>query len=152
SVSFPDNPTALALPLDNGRSLRGEDVATSVWRSYPVPALESFLVQPRSLAMLRAEEMLTLDGTVSLVSGGEDGTRSVVNPTSARLHDAVLVDVSGPKSRKETYLGTIEPGATVAIKAAPRPSPSPTAADALRPYAFLRDFRQVFEDRPENQG
>ena len=31
-------------------SLRGEDIVTSIWQSYPVPALEGFLVQPRSLA------------------------------------------------------------------------------------------------------
>ena len=39
AISYPNNNTALALPLDNGRSIRGEDVTTSVWQSSPVPAL-----------------------------------------------------------------------------------------------------------------
>lgn len=150
TVSFPDNPTALSLPLDHGRSLRGEDVVTSSWRSYPVPALEGFLVQPRSLGMFRAEEMAALDGAVSLVSEG--GKRLVVNGSSVPLQDAVVVDVSGPKERKETYIGTVGPGATVEVKETPRPAPSGTAADALRPHHFLREFRRAFEDRPENRG
>lgn len=150
TVSFPDNPTALALPLDNGRSLRGEDITSSVWRSFPVPSLEGFLVQPRSLAMVRAEEMAGLDGAVSLVSEGDK--RLVVNGTSLALRDAVVVDVTGSKNRKETYLGTIGPGASVELKEVPRPPPSGTAADALRPQRFLREFRQLYEDRPENQG
>ena len=68
SVSYPDDPTALALPLDNGRSIRGEDISSSIWQSSPVPALLSFTVQPRSLAMFRAEQMLTLGGAVRLRS------------------------------------------------------------------------------------
>ena len=81
TLSFPDDPTALCLPLDSGRTLRGEDVVSSAFRSYPVPALEGFLVQPRSLAMVRAEQMATLDGAVSLETEG--GVRTVVNGTSS---------------------------------------------------------------------
>ena len=57
SVTYPDEPTALILPLDNGRSLRGEDVCTTVFQSFPVPGLMGFTVQPRSLSIFRAEQM-----------------------------------------------------------------------------------------------
>src|SRR5262249_1649899 len=57
AISYPNNPTALALPLDNGRSIRGEDVTTSTWQSFPIPALLGLSVQPRSLSLFRAEEM-----------------------------------------------------------------------------------------------
>jgi hypothetical protein len=150
TVSFPDNPTALALPMDNGRSLRGEDVATSSWRSLPTPALEGFLVQPRSLSMFRAEEMETLDGAISLTT--EEGARRVVNESSLRLQDAVLVDAGPSASRKEVYLGTIEPGTSVEVKPVDRPAPAASPADVLRPQKFLKEFRQYFEDRPENRG
>ena len=42
AISYPNDPTALALPLDNGRSIRGEEVSTSTWQSYPVPSLIGF--------------------------------------------------------------------------------------------------------------
>ena len=73
TISYPNEPTALALPLDNGRSIRGEDVTTSVWQSYPVPALQSFSVQPRSLSMFRAEQMLGLSGSISWRTTRLDG-------------------------------------------------------------------------------
>ena len=43
-----------------GRSLRGEDITSSSWQSQPVPALEGFQVQPRSLSLFRAEQMVNL--------------------------------------------------------------------------------------------
>ena len=70
SISYPEDPTALALPLDNGRSIRGEEISSSIWQSSPVPALLSFTVQPRSLAMFRAEQMLTLGGADPAASRG----------------------------------------------------------------------------------
>ena len=109
TISYPDDPTALALPLSNGRSIGGEDVAVSSWQSYPVPALEGFLVQPRSLAIFRAEQMATLTGTIRLETDGE-GSRRIVNGTDLELRDAVLVDVNGAEGRRETPLGTIAPG------------------------------------------
>ena len=39
NISYPNNNSALTLPLDNGRSIRGEDVTTSIWQSSPVPEL-----------------------------------------------------------------------------------------------------------------
>jgi hypothetical protein len=152
TISYPNDPTALALPLDNGRTLRGEDVTTSAFQSFPVPALEGYLIQPRSLGMFRAEEMVSLDGAVSLVSEGP--ARQVVNGSGLELRDAVVVDVSGPSAadRREVHLGTIAPGATVEVKEQPRDNAGPSGADALRPQRFLRVFREAYEDRPENRG
>ncbi len=153
SISFPDDPTALALPLDSGRTLRGEDTVTSLWRSYPIPTLEGFLVQPRSLGMVRAEQMSSLDGSISLVI--EKGVRKVVNGSSLELKDAVIVDISprnDGSAHRETSIGSVFPGATVEIKPSSQVSTDTSALDALRPQRFLRAFRQTFENRPENQG
>ena len=38
-ISYPNDPTALALPFDNGRSIRGEEVSSSTLQSFPVPSL-----------------------------------------------------------------------------------------------------------------
>ena len=65
TISYPNDPTALALPFNTERSIGGEDVVTSVWQSYPVPALQGFTVQPRSLSMFRAEQMLGLAGPIT---------------------------------------------------------------------------------------
>src|SRR5262249_29698795 len=95
TISYPNNNTALALPLDNGRHIRGEDVSTAGWQSTPVPALSDLLVQPRSLSMFRAEEMATLAGAIRLEG---DGTgQRVVNGTELELRDATLIDIGGPK-------------------------------------------------------
>ena len=67
---IPNDPTALALPLDNGRSIRGEEVSTSIWQSSPVPALLELHGPARSLSMFRAEQMLTLGGPIRLEEDG----------------------------------------------------------------------------------
>jgi hypothetical protein len=150
TISYPNNPTALALPQDNGRSLRGEDITTSTWQSQPIPALDRFQVQPRSLSLFRAEEMLDLQGTISLVTEG--GAPRVVNASGLVLRDAVLVDMEGPEDRRETYLGTIEPGATVSWKPAGDRAVSRKAKGELNPEPFLKAFRAHREPGPENQG
>ncbi len=152
SVTYPDEPTALALPLDDGRSLRGEDVSTSTFQSYPVPGLFGYLVQPRSLAFFRAEQMSTLDGSFSLATDG--GARRVVNGSGLTLRDAVVVDLSGPgeTDRREVFVGDIPPGSTVAVKEAARPSATAAHAGALDPAPLLHLLRETYEDRPENSG
>jgi hypothetical protein len=150
SISYPADPTALALPLDTGRALRGEDVATSVWQSYPVPALDHFEIQPRSLSMFRAEQMISLSGSVTLAT--DNGPSRIINQTDLELHDAVVIGVGGPKAPKETYVGTIGPGATVELKLAPERRDDPLPKDVLNPEPFLRALRSYVEDRPENQG
>ena len=151
SVSYPDDPTALALPLDNGRSIRGEDISSSVWQSSPVPALLSFTVQPRSLAMFRAEQMLTLGGAVRLEAEGEK--RRIVNDSGLELRDAVLVESTGKGKSKNRLLGTIKPADSVAVgpesnQEVPRVDCGP-GPDA---NSFLQVLRTSLGDREEDQG
>ena len=83
----------MALPYNNERSIGGEDVTTAVWQSYPVPALQGFSVQPRSLAMFRGEQMLGLSGPIALEA--DQARRLIVNRSEFELRDAVLVDFAG---------------------------------------------------------
>ncbi|MHC5544090.1 hypothetical protein ACYOEI_38175, partial [Singulisphaera rosea] len=156
SISFPDDPTALALPQDNGRSLRGEDITTSTWQSQPVPALQGFQVQPRSLSLFRAEQLVDLPGTIALLDQGEGGgdgkARRIVNTSGLELHDAVLIEVGNAETPQETYLGTIAVGATVDVKAAPEPEAKRVPRGELDIRPFLREFRTYVENRPENHG
>jgi hypothetical protein len=147
TISYPNNPTAVALPLDNGRSLRGEDISSAVWQSYPIPALEGYLIQPRSLAMFRAEEMTTLDGSITLEGDGDQ--RQILNGTSMELRDAVLVGVGKSEEKVETYLGTIAPRATVEVRAVEGAESEARDGDFSRDR-FLEAFRDYYEDRPEN--
>jgi hypothetical protein len=152
AVSYPSDPTALALPLDNGRSIRGEDIAKSWWQSSPVPALLNFTVQPRSLAMFRAEEMLSLNGTVRLAE--TEGKRLVENASGVELRDAVLIESIGAGKREERLLGTIKPGASVEIgpkSAGARPA-RVNAGAGPDPNPFLEALRSSWDDREENRG
>jgi hypothetical protein len=152
TISYPDDRTALALPLNNGLSLRGEDVSSSIWSSSPTTGLEGYLIQPRSQSLFRAEQMLTLDGAITFES--DESGRRIVNGTSIELRDAVIVDVGKKKDRKEVYIGTIGPGATVEVKEIPRPGPTDVDAEAIKlgRDRFLAAFREEFEERPENVG
>ena len=154
AIRFPDNPTALALPLDIGRSITGEDLTTAVWRTYPVPALEEFAVQPRSLAMFRAEEMVSLPGSISVET---DGSRRVLhNDVGLELRDATLVDFADPKEPTETYLGTIAAGSTVDLGADPEDAlDAPERVegfDGPDPSELLAELRESIENRPESVG
>jgi hypothetical protein len=113
AISYPDDASALALPLNTGRAIRGEDVQQSVFLTTPTPTLADFQVQPRSLAMFRAEQFSSLPGTVTLTEEG--GVRKVVNGTDVELRDAVIVEVAS-KDSKATYLGHIAPKTTVELK------------------------------------
>ncbi len=154
TISYPNNNTALALPMDNGRSIRGEDVTTSVWQSAPVPSLSDLSVQPRSLSLFRAEEMATLVGAIQLEGDGEG--RRVVNGTDLELRDAILIDINGPERDqwKERYLGTIAPGGSVEIgaAAAAKAPEKIEAGPGPDPNTFLRAVRTTWERRDENFG
>jgi hypothetical protein len=150
NVSYPNDPTALALPLISGSYLKGEESSTAVWRSTPVPTLEGYQVQPRTLGMFRAEQMANMPGSVTLAT--DQGPRRVVNDTDLELRDAVLIDLNGPKDRAETYLGTIGPRASVEVKAQPAPQPQPAAHEGPAHAAVLKELRAYYEDRPENSG
>ncbi len=151
TISYPKEATALALPMDRGRSLVGEDVTTSAWQSSPVPALDGFQVEPRSLAMFRAEQMSNLAGPIALVSDGT--SRRVVNQSELELRDAVLVDVAGYDDRRETFLGTIAPGGSAEVRRGQGvPSGQATSIGEIDPRLFLREFRMFGGDRPEEKG
>ena len=152
TISYPNNNTALALPLDNGRSIRGEDVTTSHWQSTPVPELIGVTVQPRSMSMFRAEEMATLTGSIGIE---EEGTsRKIVNGSNLDLRDATLIEFSGDGQRKENYLGTIAPGSSVEIAATAIEPPSTTveSTDGPNPTVILQVLRTTYEHRDENSG
>jgi hypothetical protein len=152
SITYPNDPTALVLPLDNGRSIRGEDISTSVFQSYPVPGLVGLAVQPRSLSLFRAEQMLSLSGTIHLE--GEAGKKRLVNDSELELRDAILIDLVGLGQRKERFVGTIGSGATVEIDGA-APQKTPARVDSgPGPDAnpFLGELRSTWESRDENSG
>jgi hypothetical protein len=117
SIAYPDDPTALALPLNMGHSLRGDEVLQSTWQSSPEPALENFPVQPRSLAMFRAEQLINMPGGITLESSGT--TRRVVNRSGLELRDAMVVEVG---TGRRYRLGTIAPNASFVL-GAPEPPP-----------------------------
>jgi len=153
SITYPNEPTALALPYNNERSIGGEDVTTAVWQSFPVPALHNFSVQPRSLAMFRGEQMLRLSGPIVLEEA-DPARRTIVNRSDLELRDAVLVDFRGGGQRLETYLGTIEAGASFELgKQKEGPVPERVEGhDGPDPAPLLAELRRNWEARPENLG
>ena len=113
AISYPKDPTALALPLATGRSLRGEDATQSSFQSMPLPALTGFQVQPRSLALFRAEQMADLPGTVIPRPEGfrPEGVVTVANNTGMDLKDAWVIELAPTGSKvNATYLGEISFG------------------------------------------
>jgi hypothetical protein len=152
TISYPNNNTALALPLDNGRSIRGEDVTTSIWQSAPVPELIGLAVQPRSMSLFRAEEMAALAGAIRIEVDGE--SRRIVNESELELHDATLIDFAGDGQRKEDYLGTIAAGASreVVATAAKPPPQRVEFGSGPDPNSILQALRTTFERRDENAG
>jgi hypothetical protein len=120
---FPGRSWPLCLPLDMQNAVAGSDLARSVWESYPEPALREFPVQPRSLAMFRAEQMLDFPGGIRLVETAE-GSRQVVNGTDLELRDAQVVDVA---SGLVYRLGTLAPGAGVPLG---EPEPAEPRSDS----------------------
>jgi hypothetical protein len=173
SVAYPDNPTALALPMNMANAVRGGDVSQSAWESYPEPALREFPVQPRALAMYRSEAMVNVGGGIRL--GGRDGARTITNRGDLPLRDAVLVHV---RSGARYAVGDVGPGASVRVGAAlpevkrdePAPSMRPEAVAGARaaspfrvgtgrkgsewldPEPFLDALLDYNWQRPEDRG
>jgi hypothetical protein len=127
-------------------------VSTSTWQSYPVPSLIDYTVQPRSLSMFRAEQMLSLSGAIRLDEEG--GKRRVVNGGELELRDAILIDQAGQDERRERWLGTIAAGAAVELGGTAMEQPSERIAASPGPDAnpFLAELRANWEPREENQG
>lgn len=151
TISYPNDNTALALPMISGSYLRGSESTTAIFRSSPIPALEGFQVQPRTLGMFRAEELTYFPGSITLTSSG-DGPQQIVNDTDMELRDAVVVDINGPKDRQETYLGTIAPRKTAELKAATDEFPPITPPDGPNPESILKHLREYYEATPESSG
>ncbi len=153
SISYPKDPTALALPLATGRSLRGEDATQSSFQTQPIPALTGFQVQPRSLALFRAEQMATLPGTVTLSPEGQ-GPRTVANESSLDLNDAWVVEVQPAGEWKAVELGKVDAGARVPL--GPLGSDEPRVAPGsgqLHPSEFLGLLlKRAVAARPEEVG
>jgi hypothetical protein len=155
TISYPNNNgTALALPLGTGRSIPGEDVTTCTWQSTPTPALSNLIVQPRSLSLFRAEEIMTMAGSIRLE--GDPAARRVVNGSELELRDATLIDITGPDRDewKERYLGTIAAGASVEISAGEGAEAPETVDAGPGPdlNTFLEAVRTTWERRDENSG
>ena len=152
SISYPNNNSALTLPLDNGRSIRGEDVTTSIWQSSPVPELMGLAVQPRSMSLFRSEELATLGGSIRIE--GEGAKRRLVNESELELRDATLIDFVKGGERREQYLGTIAAGSS-ADMTVPTSTPPPDRvefAEGPDPNTILRAVRTTWERREENIG
>ena len=148
AIAYPGDPDSLALPLNTEGGLKGDELVQSAWSSFPVPTLEGFSVQPRSLAMFRAEQMVDLRGRITL-KATPGAPAQVVNQTDLELRDVMLV---GPGA-EPIRLGTIPPGASVALDKTITPEPG-KAADARWTDAasFLEKFREYRWDRPEDRG
>lgn len=162
SISYPGEPSALALPLNANLGIRGEQTIASTWQSSPEPSLLDFRVEPRSLAMVRSEQMLDLRAGLFLQDSAE-GTAMIGNPTELNLRDAVLVEVGGAGGKQNRYtpIGTIPSGGTVPLPAdAPSFSEIPQLPDDSaegRPdwidvQEFLDELCAYNWDRPEDAG
>jgi hypothetical protein len=163
SYPGPNGTTALALPLATGRSLRGEDSTQSSFETQPMPALSGFQVQPRSLAMFRAEQMASLPGTITLTPEGE-GPRSIVNESGLDLKDAWVVRVGTEKEFAGVSIGAIAQGAKVPLgrlepikkpaETTNVPPTTPTSPELkLNPRPFLDLLRErSLANRPEDVG
>jgi hypothetical protein len=149
TISYPDDPTALALPMISGTYLKGQEYSTTVWRSSPVPSLEGFQVQPRTLGMVRTEQLSNFAGSIGLTTG--EGPRRLVNDTDLELRDAVVIDITDPKHRREVYLGTVGPKSTVEVKANGE-RPGAISVDGPAPAPILQALREYAEPGPENSG
>jgi hypothetical protein len=151
TISYPNDPTALSLPMNAGVSLRGEESAQSVWQSLPIPALVGLQVQPRSLQLFRSEQMLQLPGSIDLVT--ENGPRRIVNGSTLELRDAVLVEDGGDR---RTQLGTIKPGETIDLSTLGRDGGAETKAPDAKSWLdlsqFLGPLMSYDWSRPEDRG
>ena len=146
SIAYPGDLAALALPLNTEGGLKGDEVTQSVWSSAPVPTLSGFSVQPRSLAMFRAEQMVDLRGNITLTSA-QDSAGKIVNRTDLELRDAVLVEPGSDP----VPLGTIPPGASVEVEG-DRSAAAKPAAKWTDEGRFLKMLQTYSWGRPEDRG
>ena len=153
TISYPNDPTALALPLATGRSLRGEDVTLSSFQTQPIPALTGFMVQPRSLAMFRAEQMASLPGTIHLSPPGQ-GPRMVVNESGLDLKDVQVHELRPDKVLVGVRIGSLAAGASIPLgELGPLKPITAQTPGELDPRPFLDLIRErSVATRPEEVG
>ena len=145
AIRYPGDLDALALPLNTEGGLKGDEVSQSTWSSAPVPTLSGFSVQPRSLAMFRAEQMVDLRGTITLTTP-QDAAGRILNRTDLELRDAAIVEPGADP----VPLGTIPPGGSVEVGGtAPA---APAAAGWTDRGRFLKMLQAYSWGRPEDQG
>jgi hypothetical protein len=150
TMTFPDDPMALALPFDHGRALRGELVTASTWQTSPVPILGDLRVQPRTLSMFRSEQYVDLGGSIRMVA---DGTgRRIDNATGLDLQDALIVEKT-ESGLQFTPIGNLGSGASATLSGAIRDEMSGVKYEApLDPNPFFQLFSHSIGDRPEDWG
>jgi hypothetical protein len=160
SISYPNDPTALALPLSNGRPFRGEDFKQSSFQTLPFPTLTGFLVQPRSLALFRAEQMASLPGTVTLSPEGQ-GPRMVLNDSGLDLNEAWVVEVrpapldsKAAPTLRAALIGAMPAGARIPLGAlADVQARATPGVGQLEPGPFLDLLlSRAVATRPEESG
>ena len=153
SISYPNDPTALALPLATGRALRGEDSTQSSFETLPIPALTGFQVQPRSLAMFRAEQLASIPGTVTITPEGE-GPRTIINESGLDLKDAWVIEVRQASKLKGVSLGAIANGTKVPLGELKQVDPKLEAGSSQLDPALFMDLllKRSIASRPEEAG
>lgn len=98
ALRYPNDPTALALPMNAGQGVRGQAAEVTTFDADGAGAsLTGYAIQPRSVALFRAEQMVNLGGTIRVDPPGADGTRRVFNDTPLPLRSVRIVDVANER-------------------------------------------------------
>lgn len=166
SISYPGEPSALALPLNANLAIRGEQTTESTFQATPTPALIDFRVEPRSLAMFRGEQMVDLRGSIA-IGTNDDGERVLINQSELNLRDAFLVEVGAEELDQESLnlgqpIGSIPAGSVIPIPDFPRLPPDETSLldesemegrpDWVDLPSFLLELSSYNWKRPEDSG
>ena len=153
AISYPNDPTALALPFDNGLSIRGEDVSTSTLQSYPVPSLIDFTVQPRSLVDVPCRADAGAFRSDPSRGGGGQAPRGQWRRARAARRDP---DRSGGAGPSGASAGWARSPRAPPSRSTDRPRQKPPERVAAGPgpdaNPFLAELRTNWEPREENQG
>ncbi|WP_435015566.1 hypothetical protein TA3x_003109 [Tundrisphaera sp. TA3] len=142
SMTYPGDSSALALPMSTSGALRGGEAARSTFQALPMPELAGFQVEPRSLALFRAEQMTSLPGTVSLSTPGP-GPRMIVNRSGLDLRDAWIIEVLPRNQMRSASIGEIKSGAQVTLPELIAQEPAAAEGTGqLSPAPFLDAIRR----------
>jgi hypothetical protein len=103
-LPFPTVPRPELFRMSLGQSLR-----RLTYRRGEQASLLGFPVGSNSTGLIHSEEMLDLDGGISLVEG-RDGIRNLVNQTGLNLYGAGLIRKTASGELQTAWLGTVPPG------------------------------------------